>query len=80
LNRRRNITWQALKTGAAEIEGAGFQSLWVADQSEYVRIVEQLLAMQSSSFSGDYHSFDEAFISPPAFQKPRLPHRFRRLL
>lgn len=41
--------------------------------AEFVAVVEQLLTTQESSFSGDFYSFENAYISPPPVQSPRPP-------
>lgn len=41
--------------------------------AEFVAVVEQLLATQESSFSGEFYSFEKAYISPPPAQSPRPP-------
>jgi alkanesulfonate monooxygenase SsuD/methylene tetrahydromethanopterin reductase-like flavin-dependent oxidoreductase (luciferase family) len=41
--------------------------------NEFVRVIEQLLTTETSSFAGDYYSFDDTYISPPPLQTPRPP-------
>ena len=41
--------------------------------NEFVRVVEQLLTAETSSFTGDFYSFSETYISPPPRQAPRPP-------
>jgi alkanesulfonate monooxygenase SsuD/methylene tetrahydromethanopterin reductase-like flavin-dependent oxidoreductase (luciferase family) len=40
---------------------------------EFVKVVEQLLTTETSSFSGDHYSYEGAYISPPPLQAPRPP-------
>jgi alkanesulfonate monooxygenase SsuD/methylene tetrahydromethanopterin reductase-like flavin-dependent oxidoreductase (luciferase family) len=41
--------------------------------AEYVAIVEQLLTTRESSFSGEFYSFENTYISPGPVQSPHLP-------
>ncbi|MCZ6502406.1 MAG: LLM class flavin-dependent oxidoreductase, partial [Gammaproteobacteria bacterium] len=41
--------------------------------AEFVTVVNKLLTQETSSFSGEYYSFEDAYVSPPPHQQPILP-------
>lgn len=58
-----------LMTGTPYWSGAERQRRF----SEFVRVVEQLMSQQRSSFHGQYFTCEEAYISPLPVQRPRIP-------